>query len=56
MNNVDEMLDDLDAAVFTGNYFHASKQLDQLNWYLKRWKKEALEIEKTLEDYIDDCN
>lgn len=48
-------LDEIDAALFTGDFFHNKENLKGLKRYLIRWVREAKSIEEMLKDneFID---
>lgn len=46
--SVEELIDALDAALFTGDEFYESVRLDNLDATLARWRRRAAEIRQTL--------
>ena len=45
MSYIDELLDSVDAAVFSGDSLHNREALDQFKMYLGRWNREVENIE-----------
>ena len=46
----ERLLDELDAAVFTGDEFHDADARACFQWFLDRWKRELKEIAESVVD------
>ena len=45
---IEEMLDELDAAIFTGDSFYSFRALNILEDYLERWMREVKNIKEAI--------
>jgi len=52
----DDLLDEVDATVFSGDYLFVKHNLDNFKEYLERWKKECHNIEECIEEIKNRTN
>lgn len=41
-----ELLDELDASVFSGDVFHSKEGIEVLEWYVYRWQRALVNIKE----------
>jgi hypothetical protein len=50
MSRFDDMLDEIDAFVYTGDHIFDEKTRRKFRHFLNRWQRRALEVEEIVED------
>ena len=49
MSNFEDMVDSVDAAIFTGDSIHNAETLGYFKVYLERWDREVKKVERMIE-------
>jgi len=48
MTSIPDSLDEIDAAIFSGDFFHSKEGFELLKYYVERWSRALGDIQKVM--------